>query len=206
MAVEGGRPKLILPGLIPPDPYLETYLVRPGGATVFGLDPDDRMTVIDRDGSQLAEITVFSPDGADDAAAIGARADAPATVVRSAKQDGFLEELHSRGLSPNDAMAVSLFGEWSPPAGSQSFLAERPVTVVVAAPAGRIVDGAPPPSDLLVEVRRTSPRRYGEVELPAPLAEPRLDFRVDKATALSYEVRSGEYIQVIDVEGKQCSD
>ncbi len=45
-----------------------------------------------------------------------------------------------------------------------------------------------------------------QLELPPPLAEPRLDFRVDKATALAYEVRAGEYIQVIDVEGKQCSD
>ena len=30
--------------------------------------------------------------------------------------------------------------------------------------------------------------------------------RVDSATALAYEVRAGEFIQVIDVEGKQCSD
>ena len=103
-------------------------------------------------------------------------------------------------------MAVRLFGESSPPGSSQSFRAERAVTVVVAAPAGRIVDGAPPPSELLLEVRRTTPRAYGQDELPPPLAEPRLDFRVDTATALGYEVRAGEYIQVIDVEGKQCSD
>ena len=76
----------------------------------------------------------------------------------------------------------------------------------MAAPAGRIVDGAPPPSELLVEVRRATPRSYEQQELPPPLAEPRLDFRVDAATALAYEVRAGEFIQVIDVEGKQCSD
>ena len=40
----------------------------------------------------------------------------------------------------------------------------------------------------------------------APLAEPRLDFRIDPASARSYEVREGEYIQIIDVRGKQCSD
>ena len=50
------------------------------------------------------------------------------------------------------------------------------------------------------------PRPDVDVELPAPLAEPRLDFRVDKASALAYEVREGEYIQIIDVQGKQCSD
>lgn len=211
MAVETGRPRLILPGLLPPDPFLEKYLVRPGGATVFELEPDDRMTVIDRDGSQVAEVTVLADDGREDYAAIGADdPTAPATVLRAAlrsrEADGFVSELAARGLRPEEATAVQLFGRWSPPGASQSFLAERAVTVVVAAPGGRIVDGAPPPSDILVEVRRTAPRRYGEVELPPPLAEPRLDFRVDKATALSYEVRRGEYIQVIDVEGRQCSD
>jgi aminomethyltransferase len=205
MAVADERPRLVLPGLIPADPFLETYLVRPGGATVFALAPDDRMTVIDADGGQVAEVTVFSADGADAAGAVGARADSPATVVRGAA-DGFLRELHARGLKPDDAMAARLFDHDSPPGSSESFVAAREVTVVVAAPGGRIVDGAPPPSDLLVEVRRTSPRRYGELELPPPLAEPRLDFRVDRATARSYEVRAGEYIQVLDVEGKQCSD
>ena len=33
-----------------------------------------------------------------------------------------------------------------------------------------------------------------------------MDFRVDRASALSYEVREGEYIQIIDVAGRQCSD
>ena len=55
-------------------------------------------------------------------------------------------------------------------------------------------------------MRRATPRSYEQQELPPPLAEPRLDFRVDAATALAYEVRAGEFIQVIDVEGKQCSD
>ena len=115
-------------------------------------------------------------------------------------------ELGARGLDPAEAIAIRLFGEWSPAGSAQTFRAERAVTVVVAAPAGRIVDGAPPPSELLVEVRRATPRTYEQQELPPPLAEPRLDFRVDAATALAYEVRAGEFIQVIDVEGKQCSD
>ncbi|HEU0246185.1 MAG TPA: DUF1989 domain-containing protein [Gaiellaceae bacterium] len=200
----------VLRGLLPEDPFLETYLVRPGGATVFGLAPDERVTVIDRDGGQVAELTVLAEDGRDDANALGATAGAPATVVSDAlrQRDRSLlwSELAARGLDPTEARAVRLFDESSPPGTSQSFRTDRAVTVVVAAPAGRIVDGAPPPSELLVEVRRTAARTYDELELPPPLAEPRLDFRVDPATALAYEVRAGEFIQVIDVEGKQCSD
>jgi len=204
-----GTPAL-LRGLLPEDPFLEAYLVRPGGATVFALAPDERVTVVDKDGCQVAEVTVLDASGRDDAAALGASADAPATVVREAlaNRNGSLlvGELAARGLDPAEASAVRLFGEWSPPGSSQAFRADRAVTVVVAAPGGRILDGAPPPSELLVEVRRVTPRAYEQFEVPPPLAEPRLDVRVDAATALAYEVRAGEYIQIIDVEGKQCSD
>jgi aminomethyltransferase len=198
----------VVSGLLPEDPFLETYLVRAGGATVVALEPDERLTVVDAYGGQVAELTVLSPEGTDDAGALGARADAPATVLRDLVRNGngFLRRLATPRLDPEGALAVRLFERMSPPGTSHSFRAERAVKVVVAAPAGRIVDGAPPPSDLLVEIRRAAPRAYGQVELPAPLADPRLDFRVDKATALAYEVRAGEYIQVIDVEGKQCSD
>jgi hypothetical protein len=50
-------------GLLPEDPFLETYLVRPGGATVLELGPDERVTVVDPDGGQVAELTVLGPDG-----------------------------------------------------------------------------------------------------------------------------------------------
>ena len=78
--------------------------------------------------------------------------------------------------------------------------------MAAAAPGGRLVYGDPPASALVVELKRAEPRDDVELELPPPLAEPRLDFRVDKASALAYEVREGEYIQIIDVKGKQCSD
>ncbi|MBN0987324.1 DUF1989 domain-containing protein [Amphritea pacifica] len=42
--------------------------------------------------------------------------------------------------------------------------------------------------------------------LPLPLAAPRCEFRVPRCSAKSYEVKAGEWIQIIDVEGKQCSD
>jgi len=43
-------------------------------------------------------------------------------------------------------------------------------------------------------------------ELPEPLAAVREEFRVDRGSALAYEVREGEIVQIIDVEGRQCSD
>jgi aminomethyltransferase len=212
MAIDTTGSKLLLGGLRPTDPFLESYWVRPGGATVLALHPDDRLTITDVDGGQVAEVSVLTPDGADAPEAIGAVADAPATVLRSlmassaAGASEVVRDLAALGLNPAEARAARLFAEWGPAGATTIFAADRPVVVVVAAPAGRVVDGAPPPSDLVVEVRRTVPRTHEEAELPPPLAEPRLDFRIDRATALSYEVREGEFIQIIDVEGKQCSD
>ena len=71
MAIETTRPKLLLPGLRPPDPSLEIYRVRPGGATVVALNPDDRFTVIDRDGGQVAEVTALSSPPMTPASATG---------------------------------------------------------------------------------------------------------------------------------------
>ena len=181
---------LLTPGLKPVDPAFESWWVRPGGATRVRVRPDDRLTVIDPDGGQLAELIVLERRPA----ALGTPPDAPATV------------LADRGLAAEDARAIRLFGPDGPPGARQELTARSEADVIVAAPGGRVVDGDWPASALVVELQRAVPRPREEVELPAPLAEPRLDFRVDKASALSYEVREGEYIQIIDVAGRQCSD
>jgi aminomethyltransferase len=206
----GTAPTSQITGLKPVDRSFESWWVRPGSATVVEVRAGDRLTVIDPDGGQVAELTALSPDGGDDLAALGAAADAPATVLGSLAQnggdDGFLGTLHARGLRPHDARALRLFGANGRAGASQAFECERDVLLVAAAPGGRLVDGDPPSSALIVEVKRAEPREDVELELPAPLADPRLDFRVDKASALAYEVKAGEFIQIIDVKGKQCSD
>ena len=170
---------VLINGLRPREPGVEFYRVAPGGVTAVKLEGDDRVRVIDCHGGQTAELTA---NGGAGLAALGARAD-----------------------TGNGGLV--LFGDDSKPGSEIEFAVQEPTTLVVRAPGGRIVDGAPPPSELLIEVRRARPeKRDGEPELPPPLAEPRLDFRVDKATARSYEVKAGEYIQVIDVQGRQCSD
>ena len=114
------------------------------------------------------------------------------------------------GLASSEelGLAADLFGLESAPGAEERFEADRRATLTVSAPPEEtpVVEGGLPASDLLVEVLRATPRDDGDPVLPEPLAEPRLDFEVPRASALAYEVKAGEYLQVIDVQGRQCSD
>ena len=142
----------------------------------------------------------------------GLRLDAPATVLAQpaasrATGTGSSVTLHARGLRPDEARAARLFGADSRPGasevvrrGARCAARGRPLRAAGSSTATR----RPPRSSSRSSASRRASRPRSA--LPEPLAEPRLDFRVDRASALSYEVREGEYIQVIDVQGRQCSD
>ncbi|GAA5167263.1 DUF1989 domain-containing protein [Pseudonocardia eucalypti] len=119
-------------------------------------------------------------------------------------------ELTVRGADPADARDERLFGEWSPAGATETITVAAEAVARVAVPDTRMSVADPdanPPSDLLLELHRAAPRPSDEPrELPPPLAEPVAELRIDAATALSYQVKAGQYVQVIDVEGRQCSD
>jgi aminomethyltransferase len=205
---------VLLDGLLTRDPALETFPVRAGGVTVIELTGDDRVEIVDLYGGQVAEVTVLgAPVGLpQDASATairglaGSRLEGKAPIDAQVLQSRIPAALAAHGIDPHGARCARLFGPDSSPSNSIEIVAEDDTTLIVAAPGGRVVDGELPATDLQLRVTRARPRSADEALLPPPLAEPRLDFRVDRASALSYEVREGEYIQVIDVRGKQCSD
>ena len=56
-------------------------------------------------------------------------------------------------------------------------------------------------------VQITAPERSNaESMLPDPLGRVIDEFRIDRATARAYQLRKGQFVQIIDVEGQQCSD
>ncbi len=158
--------------------------------------------------------------GGGNGTALGIVADAPATTVRSlpragdlaretGRPDPVLAALDDSRVDVGAMRALRLFGEQSPPGAQESFTASSAATVLVAAPAVPMsVEDieANPPTDLWLELQRAVLRPAAEPRIPAPLADPVLDLHIDAATAMRYEVKAGQFIQVIDVEGRQCSD
>src|SRR5215831_3380204 len=138
MTISAERPRLLLPGLLPADPRLERYRVRPGAVTAIELDAGDVLTVTDTEGRQRGELTVLA-GGAEDYAALGTAADTAATVLRANQAP--VGPLTERGLDPGRARAVALFGEWSQAGARAEFAARQPLTAVVAAPGGTMPVG-----------------------------------------------------------------
>ena len=207
-----GRPGLLEPGCLPLEPGTERYRVKGGGSITLALNAGDEATIIDLEGIQRCELVVLGPDGNDDAAALGIKADSRsqglASLLRGDGEDThallcFLDQL---AVEAGEAPAVQLFSGETRAGTQETFKADRSVFCIVTAPGRPMrVDEQCPPTDLRVIVRRASVTEPSEIVLPL-LAEPSLDLRVSKATARTYEVKAGEYIQIIDVAGRQCSD
>ncbi len=206
----GSRP---VPGLLPREPGLERYRVAGGAAIALELRRDDSMTVIDLEGRQACELLAFSSRGMPDPGALDLAADDPPDGILAILTGGaqgaaeLARDLNARGLAVSRGRAARLFGSNGEPGGTRDFRAHRSCTCVIAAPgAAMTLTGRSPLTDLRVLVRRARPGETPEARLPAPLATARLDLPVARATATGYEVKAGEYIQIIDVRGRQCSD
>ena len=207
------RPRVLTPGLPALDPGVERYLVRGGGVLGVEIEPDDRIELVDLEGLQPCELVFFAKDGRDALASLGApAAGEPAGLRRLLDGEG--EEavrvragLRRRGLDLGPVRGARLFGPRSRAGEEAAFTASAAGYLLVAAPGGPMSPWEQsPPTDLVLFVRRAVVSPLAGPRLPEPLADPRLEVHVDPASVEPYLVRAGEYIQVIDVRGRQCSD
>ena len=212
--VPARRGPILFPGLPVLAPNIERYSVPGGGTRTVTLETGDELAIIDREGRQPCEVVVFDAKGRCDPGCIGANgAGAPIGIqailqspVPSARRVRAV--LEARGLDLGRATAVRLFGEESRAGETVSFVATAPVTLVAGAPGGPMpVDGQCPPSEIVLYVRRESRTNMKPAGgPPPPLAEPLIDFNLLPGAARGYEVKAGQFIQVVDVKGRECTD
>ena len=204
---------VLLPGMPTLGVGVERYVAEGGGATVFSLEPGDRVTVRDREGRQAAEISAFAPTGSADTEALGVTATGTAEGLKAILGTGdepsrsLAASLQRRGLDIASARSTEVLGGDSRPGDEAAFTAERPLVCFVAAPGSAMqADHQDPPTRIEIFVARANPVAPAEHPVPEPLTDPRIDRRIAARTAEAYEVRAGEFIQIIDVQGRQCSD
>ncbi|MCM2378323.1 DUF1989 domain-containing protein [Pseudomonas marginalis] len=191
------------PGLFARAPNLERYRVAAGGVTLVDLQPGDGLHVIDVEGRQTCTLLALDAGGRSALASWGLNA---STACRVPGRIG--QALQRRGIDAQALpLAASLWDADSPPGHSRQFVAEDALLVIVAAPAeATAVDRQYRPSELRLIVTRTNPSPLLVPALPQPLGDVLDEFTLRAGTAHSYTVAKGQYIQVLDVAGRQCSD
>lgn len=195
-------------------PRLERFEVPGGGAWLFQIGAGDTVTVVNLEGGQRAELVAADATGRVDAGLLGVTANADAAGLRAllaagngAGLGGLRLGIERRGIDLASARAVACFGTESAAGSEQSFTATRDGVLIVAAQGAAMApDAQDTATPIGVRVQRSAVLQLRKFDLPDPLATPVLDLRVKSATAESYFVKAGDYIQVIDVDGRQCTD
>ena len=127
---------------------------------------------------------------------------APGDALRVTDPEGLQAGVLTLQLA-DSVQETALFGAGSPAGAAFEFVASSPTTATIAAPgAAMMPDAQDAPTELHAVVTRAAP---GD-NLPAPLAPVVDEWRIAAATATAFRVKAGDYIQIIDVAGKQCSD
>lgn len=205
------RSIILRPGVRTLPTGVERHRVEGGHSIVVDLEAGDAVTLIDVEGGQACELVAFGAEGRSDPGVIGvSRNGKPEEASPEARQalSAISNRLKQRGIDFSGARSLRVFGPASPAGEMAEFRAERAGYLVVSVPAGAMIPEAQDTATPIeLRITRASPRaEKSNIILPDPLADPLQNIRVNRASAQSYLVKAGEYIQIIDVAGRQCSD
>ncbi|WP_179039571.1 DUF1989 domain-containing protein [Rhizobium leguminosarum] len=191
----------------------ERYRAKGGGSVVMRVEPGDRVGVIDSEGGQLCEISFLDEKGRFLAAGLGTpfsnSADGLKAILQAEDESAARSRaaLQRRGADLATAGALSIFGAGSTPGSRAEFTISMKGLLIVAAPASAMSPEAQDTATPIeIRIKRSLLIRDYASVLPEPAADPVEDIRIRAATAAAYFVRAGEFIQIIDVYGRQCTD
>ncbi|MEM6666901.1 MAG: urea carboxylase-associated family protein, partial [Pseudomonadota bacterium] len=186
-------------------PGTERRDIHYGAVTRVALRKDDLVTLTNDAGGSPLWLFALDDIGARMTADLLGLHAAPSTPIVRARFDDrlFRQVLRPRGLEDAALTGVGVFDSESAAGETFIFKARAAATLFVILPlaAGQIEAGGG--GEATLHIKRAD---RGNWTLPDPLGAVKDEFRVDRATARAYEVKAGECIQIIDVEGQQCSD
>lgn len=191
----------------------ERYRAKGGGSVVMRVDPGDSVSVIDSEGGQVCEISFLDEKGRFLAAGLGTAfgnsANGLKAILQAEDESAARTRaaLQRRGADLAVAGALCIFGAGSTPGSQADFTISMKGLLIVAAPAGAMSPEAQDTATPIeIRIKRSLLIRDYASALPEPAADPVEDIRIRAATAAAYFVRAGEFIQIIDVYGRQCTD
>ena len=198
------------PGLRTLPPGVERYLIQGGGINVLEVFPEDKLEIINDEGKQICEVIVFNSKGKSDLSILNLKENSNGDYLKKAiNQDGKISNLFKKkNLELNKSKSSIVFNEDCPMDEKIILKSKDKCTVMVASPGEEMnIHNQNPPTSLTVFLHRAKFEIKAEqYVLPEPLYEPSSEKFIKRMTAETYDVKEGEYIQIIDTSGRQCSD
>lgn len=191
-------------------PGQRRYLARAGGSLAVLVKSGDLLSLRNLEGGQVCKICFCDETGRFDTNSLGATADSDGEAVLATvggSRQALATLLQYMPINFVHARMISLFGSEAAAGATAQLTASRNGLLIVAVPSYPMAPGNQNTStNIELIVSGSALPIETAAGLPDPLREPVQDFRIKAATAAAYIVRAGEYIQVIDVSGRQCTD
>ena len=202
------------PGLNVLPPGVERHVISAGGITGLQIFPDDEIELINDEGNQICEITCFDKDGKCELGILNLKENKKTNSIQEilkGKDESVLItnlQLKKRNLNINKSKTSILFDKDAQNGEKVKLKAKDKCYVILAAPNNEmLIHEQNPASDLTLFVKRSKVVNDKELSIiPDPIYDPSYEKNIERQTCTSYQVKEGDYIQIISPAGRQCSD
>tara|TARA_Y100001970_G_scaffold287507_1_gene412333 strand:- start:1406 stop:3745 length:2340 start_codon:yes stop_codon:yes gene_type:complete len=203
------------PGLNILPPGVERYVVNAGGITGIEILPEDEIQIINNDGNQICEINTFDKNGNSQLGLLNLKESKHSSEIKKIllkKEESSMQallQLKKRNLQVEKAKSAIVFDK-NAIAGETIILNSKDKCYCIFAAPGNdmIVHDQNPPTDLTIIIKRAKIKNNDKEFslIPDPIYDPDNEINIDRQTATGYQVKAGDYIQIITPTGRQCSD
>ncbi len=193
---------------------VERYIVNGGGLTGVQILPEDEIEIINDEGNQVCEISVFNKDGKSELAILNLKENKNSSEIKkilSKKDESSLTaayQLKKRNLDIDKSKSAIIFDKDTRPGENIKLHAKDKCYCIFSAPGPEmLVHEQNPTTNLTLFIKRAKITKDKEHSIiPDPVYDPLSEVNIDRQTAISFQVKEGDYIQVISPTGRQCSD
>ena len=191
---------------------VERYTVKGEGILGINLYRDDEIKIVNIEGSQEMELTFFNDDGKNENL-VGKNFNKNADFIKyilknSSEKNVLLKKLKKKKIDLDKLKSLNYFDQNTESGTEINLSIEKNGFAIFAAPGEPMeVSSFNVATDLLIFVTRKNKKNIKlESILPEPLADTKNEFRIKNSSAIAYEIKKGDFIQIIDLYGRQCSD
>ncbi len=193
---------------------VERHIVNGGGLTGLQIFPEDEIEIINNEGNQICEISVFNKDGKSELAILNLKENKNSSEIKKIllkKDESSLAaayQLKKRNLDIDKSKSAIIFDKDTSPDEKIKLKAKDKCYCIFSAPGPEmIIHEQNPTTDLTIFIKRAKITKDKEHSIiPDPIFDPLSETNINRKTAISFQVKEGDYIQVISPTGRQCSD